>query len=681
MALYRNYRLIFLAGLALKFILIFTISSSSAELWFGPFLKLALSDFSLDPWAKWISSNGSYLAFPYGYSMLASFIPLGIVFNYFTIETLLTYKISILIFDFLLLLTFIKLFPGRDRVIFLGYWLSPIIIFASYIHGANDLIPIFFLTTSFLYLKESKFLKSALLLSLAISAKISMLLALPFCLIYIAHKKLEIKNIYLYISVLCTSLLILFSPMFFSKEFYSMIFLNPEIGKLYNFSFTFPNGSSLLLTPIFIVLSLFSIWSVKKINFDIFYILTGLSFLGLVLLSAPSLGWFMWVIPLLIMFQNKEIKYSYFLTLVFSLLFVLNYSVLMPVKTSWGSVYSFNFIGVDFGRFASLTFTCFISFGLILFFKIAKELIIHNDYFKLGKNPFSIGIAGDSGVGKDSLSDSIIKIFGENNVCRISGDDYHFWDRKKSIWNYFTHLNPIANDLESFYKNLTALKAGNSIISRSYNHDNGIRGSLIETDSNLFLLASGLHAFYNSPLRECYDIKIFMHMDENLRFHFKKLRDSNKRGYSSNDITKAFKKRIIDSEKFVQPQMQHADLVFYVEPSKKSKNFSLDIRSPLKLKLTVTTKDENIASSLIKVLTGICELDVSTRHLPVAHGTEILIQGEVSSENLNLASKILCPRVLKLIDIHPIWEKGVLGLMQLIVLANVNQALYKRDIR
>jgi uridine kinase len=353
----------------------------------------------------------------------------------------------------------------------------------------------------------------------------------------------------------------------------------------------------------------------------------------------------------------------------------------MPVKTSWGSVYSFNFIGGNFERFASLIFTSFISFGLILFFKIAKELIIHNDYFKLGKNPFAIGIAGDSGVGKDSLSDSLVKIFGENNVSRVSGDDYHFWDRKKPIWNYFTHLNPIANDLENFYKNLTALKAGYSIISRSYNHDNGIRGSLIETDSNLFLLASGLHAFYNSPLRECYDIKIFMHMDESLRFHLKKSRDSNTRGYSLNDITKNFKKRVIDSEKFVQPQVQHADLVFYVEPSIKGKNFSLGKRSLLKLKLSVTTKDENISASLIKVLTGICELDVSTKHLPEAYSTEILIQGEVSTESLNLASKILCPRALKLIDIHPIWEKGVFGLMQLIVLANINQALYKRDIR
>jgi hypothetical protein len=57
---------------------------------------------------------------------------------------------------------------------------------------------------------------------------------------------------------------------------------------------------------------------------------------------------------------------------------------------------------------------------------------------------------------------------------------------------------------------------------------------------------------------------------------------------------------------------------------------------------------------------------------------ELMIEGETSSADVELAAKMLFPRVLEFLDIQPQWQNGVLGLMQLITLSHINQALSRR---
>jgi hypothetical protein len=80
------------------------------------------------------------------------------------------------------------------------------------------------------------------------------------------------------------------------------------------------------------------------------------------------------------------------------------------------------------------------------------------------------------------------------------------------------------------------------------------------------------------------------------------------------------------------------------------------------------------------VLVGVCGLHVDLE--PSSDGAEMMItiEGENSAEDIALAAKILCPRILEFIDIQPQWQAGVIGLMQLITLSHINQALTKRII-
>ena len=64
------------------------------------------------------------------------------------------------------------------------------------------------------------------------------------------------------------------------------------------------------------------------------------------------------------------------------------------------------------------------------------------------KRKYIIGVSGDSGVGKTTLSNLISYLFNENNVLLLSGDDLHKWERNNPNWKTLTHFNPETNNLD-----------------------------------------------------------------------------------------------------------------------------------------------------------------------------------------------------------------------------------------
>ena len=71
--------------------------------------------------------------------------------------------------------------------------------------------------------------------------------------------------------------------------------------------------------------------------------------------------------------------------------------------------------------------------GIILAVRIWREMVSRNDYFRLSRKPLVIGIAGDSGAGKKTLSNALVGLFGNHSVTMLNGDNYHRWDREKPI--------------------------------------------------------------------------------------------------------------------------------------------------------------------------------------------------------------------------------------------------------
>ena len=675
---------LFTFGLLIRIALIIWFVPAAVTDWYVPFLNSSVSSLSLDPWSAWLASGGLSVAFPYGYGMWLAFLPLTIIAKCLDLPLRYAYELTLLGADFWLLITLNRLLPNRERLILAVYWLSPIVILATYALGLNDLVPALLLTLSILYMRRINLRLAGALCALAISAKLSMVVALPFFLVYLYNNKVLRQRITQFLLGLGLGFLVLGIPFLFSLAGLQMLFGNPEIEKIYRVSLTLGANVAVYIVPLIYMIILYFAWRVRRLNFELFEALTGMAFLLIVLMTPASPGWFVWTIPFLVFYQAFSGRVAIVLVGVFSALYVL--SILLVTPLYFGADLNFDLsnalhLNEKLGSHAaSLLHTAMATIGIILAIRIWREAISRNDFFRLSRKPFVIGIAGDSGAGKDTFADAVAGLFGGHSVVKLSGDDYHLWDRQKPMWQVMTHLNPMANDLEGFSSDLLALTDGKSIQSRHYDHQTGKMGKPHQIASNDLIIASGLHALYLPILRDCYNLKIYLDIDEQLRRHFKLKRDVNQRGHSIEKVLTSFEKREPDSERFIRPQASYADLIFSLQPIHSRMLESLDEKHPLRLKLVITTQHGFNELSLNRVLVGICGLHVDMLVSDDGARVQMTIEGETTAADIAMASQILCPRVFEFLDISPKWQDGMVGLMQLITLSHISQALTKRFI-
>ena len=64
---------LFYVGLAVRFILIFSITPYIHKIWFLPFINGSMDQISFDPWTDFIENGGDKLAFPYGFVMFFAY--------------------------------------------------------------------------------------------------------------------------------------------------------------------------------------------------------------------------------------------------------------------------------------------------------------------------------------------------------------------------------------------------------------------------------------------------------------------------------------------------------------------------------------------------------------------------------------------------------------------------------
>lgn len=674
----------FMIGLAVRLVLIICMTPLAVTQWYAPFLDVSTSVLTLDPWSAWIAKEGAPVAFPYGYAMWVAFLPMTLVAKLIGLPLLYAYQLTILVADFCLLLTLRRLVPDRQRLLLLAYWLSPIVILASYGFGLNDLIPALLLCLSIVFVRQIELKLAGALLAAAISAKLSMIVALPFFAIYLFNNRSLRKRLPNFLSGFSLSILLLGVPFLVSAAGIQMLLGNPEMGKIYQLAIGLAGNVSIYVVPLIYLIMLYLAWRVRRLNFDLFQATTGMAFLLIVLMTPASPGWFVWCLPFLALYQAMSGRMAILLVSVFSAAYVLSTLIVTPLQFANGREFAlgaaFHVPGQLGSHTASLLHTGMVAIGLVLAIRIWREAVSRNDFFRLSRKPFVMGVAGDSGAGKDTFADAIAGLFGAHSVAKLSGDDYHLWDRQKPMWQVMTHLNPMANDLEGFCNDLVSLTDGKSVLSRHYDHQTGRMSKPFQIDSNDFIIASGLHALYLPILRECCNLKIYLDIDEGLRRHFKLKRDVQQRGHTVERVLGSFEKREPDSERFIRPQSNYADLILSLQPIHSRMLEDLDDKHPLRLKLVVETKNGFNELSIHRVLVGVCGLHVDIVVGNDGADVKMTIEGEVSAADVAMAAEILCPRVLEFLDIPPKWQDGMSGLMQLITLSHISQALTKRFI-
>ncbi len=668
---------LFFIGLALRVALVALVTPAPVHDWYVPFLDVSTTQLSADPWGGWLRGGGTPAAFPYGYVMWLLFMPLTLACKALGLPLGIGYGATLMAADFTLLLQLRRLIVASDRLLLGTYWLSPIVIVASYLFGFNDVVPVMLLGMSLLFARHARLAWSGAALVAAVSAKLSMLLALPFFIIYLLHNRALRRYLPFFCRGLLAAATLVLLPFVFSRAGMQMLLTNPEMGKVYRLALTLDGRSFIFLVPLVYLLMLYAAWRIRRLNFELFQTMMGMSFLLVVLLTPASPGWFIWALPLLVGYQASADKIAIALTSAFSALYVVS-SVLLSHDPAFAGIA--NLASAGGAVLPSLLLTTMAATGVVLAVRMWRDTVSRNDFFRLSRKPFVIGVAGDSGAGKDTFSDAVQGLFGSHSVTTLSGDDYHLWDRQKPMWQVMTHLNPMANDLEGFAHDLIALTDGKSISARHYNHSTGRMSRPFVTRSNDFVIASGLHALYLPILRDCYNLSVYLDIDERLRRHFKIARDVHQRGHTLEKVLTSFERREPDSVRFIRPQAEHADLVLSLQPIHPRMLEDVDGKHPLRFKLLSRSRHGLNELSLTRVLVGVCGLHVDMVVSADGYDVELTIEGETSAEDIQMAAHMICPRIFDFLDVQPEWKDGVMGLMQLITLSHINQALTKRMI-
>jgi len=522
----------------------------------------------LDPWSTWIELGGGLNAFPYGFVMFLFFLPSVFLHNllvHLSISFDFTFFIgcTLLVAEFFIykLLRVFDLNSPKQwswMVIF-----SPLPIYISYVHGQIDIVPTLLMFIASIFLLRNSWFMSGLSFGLAVDAKFSFALALPFLVLFIISKKARLRNGLSFLSGSLPGLALLVLPMIFSNGYQIMVLDTPEVLRTLDARIEV-GVSTLYLVPIAFLIIFLLFWNLNQVSASVLVSYIGAAYLVIALTQTSSIGWFFWGFPLiLVSLRNASIR-----TLMLFGFWQLSICLFFAYKEGTLSTRFFGKLQLPNntdGKLIGLIFTLNIVLGVVILWKILNEALKVGDIYSIAGKPLSLNIAGDSGVGKDTLANEVAKLFGEQDVALLLGDDYHLHERGESSWLSTTHLSVEANDLEAMGRDFQKLLNREEIFVKHYDHTVGKFTSPRKIKSSQLIIANGLHANL-IPGSYLSDLRVFLSMEEELRIKLKIKRDTTQRTQVDEDsIRAAISARIPHYEKFVKPQLQASNLHLHLK--------------------------------------------------------------------------------------------------------------------
>jgi hypothetical protein len=653
---------VFLFGLIFKIVFIILFIPEIQTEWFLPFIVEAIESPSVSPWSAFVNSGGDPLAFPYGPIMFLVHLPLtflGWVVDVFTGLSYfsgLGFRVSLLGADLLLLSLLLQQFEKHWRGLLLHYWLSPIVIFITYWHGQMDLVPIVIFIFSISMLRKSKLIASSLILAASVAAKHSMVIILPFIIIYLWFKRSAIADVYKFIIYFLLTLILIEGLLLFDAGFQHMVLENREINKIFWLSVSMGEGLQIYILPLVYLLLVYFTWRLRRMNYDLLLATLGVAFGIVILLTPAPTGWFLWLSPMLALHYSRGNGGSVILGVLFSFVFVIYHFIY-----SSGSQMIFledTVVLINILQFfenlqiRSLLNTILVGIVSVIVLQIFRDGIRGSDYYHLGKKPLVIGISGGIGSGKNSFAKALVDLFGENKVLKLLGEDYSNWDKSSPMWKTITRYDPRSSRHFSMISDLRKILNGEWIKRRTLNQETG-RFSIEEVQKgHQVILISGLHALYSKQLVDMQDVGFFLNSEDGCKEH---ILDQE------------------DMEKYIHPQATQANVVYKLSPI----NSEIDSSELNDNRLRLNIKIQNGAyyQELMRVLIGVCGLQVGVDELDEYGNVELTVQGEIQSEDIRFASIMVIPHLSEFINQEEGFCDGMLGVMQLVALMEIDEVL------
>ncbi|UKJ08239.1 hypothetical protein [Solitalea lacus] len=632
---------------------------------FQPFVNTFINNgLVVNPWQFYFEHNLNSDSFPYHSLMLLILSPFATLS--YLLHTEAFFKLPLLLGDLGILYILLKSFPNKEKSVYLYYFFNPIIIYAIYIHSQLDIIPTAILLYGIYLLMVNKHNYSSVVFGLALATKIHVIIALPLIFFYL-YKIENIKVAIKYIVVSLAIFLLFDLPFLFSDGFVQMVLLNPKQSLLFDSFYNI--GSVNILLPIAAILTIYyHFFNQDKVNNDLLYFYFGILFSAIIFFIYPAAAWYVWMVPFVSMYfiQNNN-KKSKLLYIGFSIVYLIFF--IFFHKSEYKDIF---FFGDDINwkihndRFADISFTLLEVTLVSIMYAFYKYGIKSNSMYRKQLN-LIIGIGGDSGVGKTTLLNNLQNLLG-NKLLKIEGDGEHKWERGDDNWNKFTHLDPKANHIHRQSEAIFSLKHNKTIFRSEYLHCNGKFSKPKKVKPKEFIVIAGLHPFYLPKLRKNIDLKIYIDTDDTLRRHWKIIRDTKKRGYSTQKILEQIEIRMEDAKKYIYPQKEFADMIIKYYPvntfvlGKENEAISLGLRITFDANIHI----EGILDRLNCQFTWDYNDDLKSQFIEVENRPQANFEN-IAFDSIENISEIIASEIK--------WEDGYEGLIQLISLKMISEKL------
>lgn len=672
-----------------KLLLMGFFSSDYQDLMFIPFVKCFLTG-QENPY-QYYYDNQLLSSFPYPPVMLFMECIGGVFVTYLQnlpvfLQNLL-FKLPILMMDLLGLFYLMKISKAKRKYILALYFLSPVILYASYMHGQLDIIPTVFLIGAIYYLTQSGISgsewKYGIFLTLALSSKFHIIAALPLFFLYIQKKKGYQSAIILTgLPLLATIAIVL--P-FWGSGFANMVLFNKEQSAIDNVYIDYGNAK-LLLSILLLLFIYFQAFRINQMNRDLLISMTGLLF-SVFLAFVPAMpAWYIWVVPFFMLYLAGLRESRGKMVLIFCVFYLLYlfYYICFHI-TQFVDLYFLNrdlsFLKIENSDMKNIVFTLMVGVFLVLVFSMYQYGVNSNSYYKRRSRPFIIGIAGDSGSGKSRLLLMLDELLSEGRILNIEGDGDHKWERGSENWKDMTHLNPKANYLYRQAEDLRILRDGNAVKRVEYDHDTGIFTNRKRVTPKPYIVLCGLHSLYLPQMRQVLDMKIFLDTDENIRRYWKIERDASLRGHKKDEIIKQIEERREDAEKYIYPQKQYADLIIRyfdrgLSPAENREDPSYRLHVGVEFLMDVSINAEPLLALLQE--RGV---EAKLTYDDLLH-QRIVIENEslhVSKEVWEETALQAIPQIEDLAGSRIVWEDGLNGAVQLMVVLVIGEIMKQGD--
>lgn len=178
--------------------------------------------------------------------------------------------------------------------------------------------------------------------------------------------------------------------------------------------------------------------------------------------------------------------------------------------------------------------------------------------------PLVIGVVGGSGSGKTTVARAILEA-AEVRAAFLDQDAYykdlaHLTLEERRRVN-FDHPDALDNDL--LVAHLEMLVSGHAIDKPTYDFAAHTRAApTVRVEPAPIVVVDGILLFTDRRLRDLFDIKVFVDVDDDIRFIRRMQRDVQERGRTVDDVVRQYLATVRPMHlEFVEPSKRHADLI------------------------------------------------------------------------------------------------------------------------